>query len=84
MIPIMLFVIFLYAAGIITMKSSEIIGHVMTVPLRMAVVILPIYIYGPTVEAIAGGTAIASLLTFEYEFIHKKLSLVLILLTLLA
>lgn len=84
MIETILIAIFLYISGIIVMQNHETIGHIMTVPLRMAVVIVPIYIYGATFDAIVGGAAIASLLTFEFEFAYKRLAPILILLTLLA
>lgn len=84
MIPVMLTAIFCYIAGIIVMQKSETVGHIMTVPLRMAVVITPVYVYGPALDSIAGGAAIASLLTFEYEFAYKKLAPALIVLTILA
>lgn len=84
MILTMLACIFLYISGIIVMQNHETIGHIMTVPLRMAAVIVPVYTYGADVQAIAGGTAIASLLTFEFEFVYKRLAPALILITLLA
>lgn len=83
MIAVMLVCIFLYISGIIVMQGYETLGHIMTIPLRMAIIIVPVYVYGPTFAAIVGGASIASLLTFEYEFAYKRLAPTLILMYLL-